>query len=161
MNVWKTTILKVKYSLKMVAKPWDLFQVLKYIAKVECYSKCNEQCEAVIYGLTTAFANYPSEWYASLLLNNTNFVTFVVNNTANKTMSAPTFNSLEKTILMVNVYYDELFYTNIDDEPKLPFENFIALVGGHLGLFLGMSILSLIEIVEIIFLIVFPILHLF
>ena len=56
---------------------------------------------------------------------------------------------------MVNVFYDELFYTNTDEEPRLSFENFIALVGGYLGLFLGMSLMSLIEIFEIIFLIVY------
>jgi len=128
---------------------------IKNNAATDCFNKCGVECDTVIYDLVTSFANYPTNWYANYLLNNSRFLNLVVNNTANSTMPQPTIESLQQTILMVNVFYDELFYTNTDEEPRLSFENFIALVGGYLGLFLGMSLLSLIEIFEIIFLIVY------
>ena len=66
-------------------------------------------------------------------------------------MDRPTFESMQDTLLMVNVYYDELFYTEIEDEPKLEIETLLSLIGGYMALFLGMSLLSLVEIFEIFF----------
>lgn len=122
---------------------------------LECYSKCQVQCDYFIYDLVTSFATYPSEWYGRLLLNNTNFVNLVVNNTENYVMPEPTLNSLQETILMVNVYYDELFYTEIEDEPKVPFEALFAQIGSYLALFLGVSFLSIVEVLEIVFLVIY------
>jgi hypothetical protein len=50
---------------------------------------------------------------------------------------------------MVNVYYEELFYTEIEGEPKLEFETLLSLIGGYMSLFLGMSLLSLVEFIEV------------
>jgi len=118
-----------------------------------CYAKCGVSCESVTYELTTAFSNYPTQWYSDILLNNSKFLNLVVNNTPNYTMDYPTFESLQETLLMVNVYYEELFYTEIEDEPKLEFETLLSLIGGYMSLFLGMSLLSLVEFIEILYII--------
>jgi hypothetical protein len=52
---------------------------------------------------------------------------------------------------MVNVYYDQMTYTKVEDEPTLGVDVLIALIGGNLGLFWGASLLTLVEIIEIIF----------
>ena len=114
-----------------------------------CYAKCGVSCESFSYDLTTAFSNYPTKWYADILLNNSKFLNLVVNNTINYTMDRPTFESMQDTLLMVNVYYDELFYTEIEDEPKLEIEMLLSLIGGYMALFLGMSLLTLVEFIEV------------
>ena len=51
----------------------------------------------------------------------------------------------------VYIYFGELKYTLISQQPKTILADLVSNVGGTLGLFLGMSFLSFIEIVEIIF----------
>ena len=64
-------------------------------------------------------------------------------------------NSIEKyTKLSLNIYYDTWSYTKIEETPKTDIVDLIANIGGTLGLFIGMSILSFGEIFELIFLIV-------
>ena len=58
-----------------------------------------------------------------------------------------------ETRLLLNIYYDSLSYTTIDETPKTEWIDLISNTGGTLGLFLGISVLSLGEIFEIIFLV--------
>ena len=51
----------------------------------------------------------------------------------------------------VYIYFGDLRYTLISQQPKTILADLVSNVGGTLGLFLGMSFLSFIEIVEIIF----------
>jgi hypothetical protein len=53
-----------------------------------------------------------------------------------------------KSVYSINIYYSELDYTEIGEIPNYPAINLISNIGGTLGLFLGMSLLSLFEIVE-------------
>ena len=46
-------------------------------------------------------------------------------------------------------YLDSLSYTNVDEEPKMTVDTLIGTIGGHLHLFLGMSLLSFVEIAVI------------
>jgi hypothetical protein len=62
-----------------------------------------------------------------------------------------TYEELKKNYFAIRVYYNELKYTLISEEPKTEIFNFISDIGGILGLFLGISFLSFIEIFEIIF----------
>jgi hypothetical protein len=66
-----------------------------------------------------------------------------------------TYEELKKNYFAIRVYYNELKYTLISQEPKTEMFNFISDIGGILGLFLGISFLSFIEIFEIIFEIMF------
>jgi len=61
-----------------------------------------------------------------------------------------TYEQVNKHLVAVRVYYKNLKYTLISEEPKAELFNFISNIGGILGLFIGISFLSLIEIFEII-----------
>lgn len=118
-----------------------------------CYSKCPIECLEVVYDLKTNQAKYPSEWYSQLLLNNSFFLNLVVNNSGpNETkLPYPTMGSLSWNTLMVNLYYDEMNYYYIMEEPTMSFEIMLACIGGNMGLFLGCSILFLVELFELFF----------
>jgi hypothetical protein len=47
------------------------------------------------------------------------------------------------------VYYDDLKYTLITQQPKLELFGLISNIGGSLGLFLGFTFISLLEIFEV------------
>ena len=49
-----------------------------------------------------------------------------------------------------NFYYDDLIYTEVTESPYIEISGVIGSFGGTLGLFLGLSLLSLFEILGII-----------
>jgi hypothetical protein len=54
-----------------------------------------------------------------------------------------------KSFLVLNIYYDSLSYTRITESPQMDFIALLGSVGGNMGLFLGVSVFSLFEIVEV------------
>ncbi len=62
----------------------------------------------------------------------------------NKTLS-----ELKESIARVNVFYKDLGYNQLDEIAFFTFVDFVSEVGGLLGLFLNMSLMSIIEIGEL------------
>lgn len=56
---------------------------------------------------------------------------------------------------MLNVFYDTMSYSIIQESPSLTSDTLIANIGGNLGLFTGASMLSVIELVELILAVIF------
>lgn len=52
-------------------------------------------------------------------------------------------------MLLINVYYGEMYYTLVDETPAITIDLLVAIIGGNLALFVGMSILSIIEGFEV------------
>ena len=52
----------------------------------------------------------------------------------------------------VAIRYESLAYKKLEEEPKINGEELLGIIGGHLGLFLGMSLLSFVELIEFVFL---------
>ena len=57
-------------------------------------------------------------------------------------------------IAIINIYYRKLGYTQINESPKIIFVDLLSSIGGIGGLFLGISVLTLVEVLELIFLII-------
>jgi hypothetical protein len=76
--------------------------------------------------------------YAKALYENNNFFKRELNN----------YTDLKKNILALNIYYSEFKYTEIAELEKTSLIDLICNIGGTLGLFLGASLLSLVEIFE-------------
>jgi hypothetical protein len=57
--------------------------------------------------------------------------------------------AVEKSIVNVKIFYDSLSYTKTTESPQMDVVSLVASVGGNLGLFLGVSVFSLCEIVEV------------
>jgi hypothetical protein len=64
--------------------------------------------------------------------------------------SFKTYEQINRHYIVLFVYYRKLEYTLISQEPKTETFDFISNIGGILGLFLGVSFLSFIEIFEIV-----------
>ena len=94
----------------------------------------------------TAFSanNFPSEAYANSLIQNKKLQEKFGNRT-NITMD-----ELRKNIVSVMVYYDDLIYKSFTENAKMTIADLISNIGGTIGLFLGLSFLSFIEIVDVI-----------
>jgi len=58
-------------------------------------------------------------------------------------------NALNTPYSLVNIYYEDFFYTLIKEDPKTSFESLIGTIGGLMGLFLGASLMSFFEIIDL------------
>lgn len=121
---------------------------LKFFSKdvrQECSDECPLECDSVSYSLSSSYLSYPTRAYSDILLNDpkmqAKFTQF--------NYSLFTHERLKENILSLNVYYDQLKYTTIREMIKTTPSDLVAIVGGILGLFLGMSFLSFIELLEI------------
>ena len=66
-----------------------------------------------------------------------------------------TYEQVSKHFSSILIYYKELKYTLISQEPRTMLFNVISNIGGILGLFLGISFLSFMELVEILFQVIY------
>ena len=58
--------------------------------------------------------------------------------------------TLVANAILLEIMYNDLAYVETLEEPKMSGEDLLAAIGGHLHLFLGMSLLSFIELIELI-----------
>jgi len=111
---------------------------LQYIAidhDIYCYAQCPLECTEIIIDLEHSYSNYPTSWYTSLMLNNTDFLAMVAK-TAPLNFT-PNEKFLQSNTLLLNVFYDRLGYVEIIEEPSMTIDSLFAIFGGNLGLFLG------------------------
>ncbi len=59
-------------------------------------------------------------------------------------------NSVKADHALVYIYYEDFFYTSIIEQPKMTFDSLIGTIGGLLGLFLGASLISFYEIIDLV-----------
>ncbi len=102
-----------------------------------CEPFCPEECSSISYSMTTSFSNYPSKSYAEKKL------------LSNKKLMHKDYQELKMNVLAVNVYFGDLSYTLIGQQAKMDLIDLISNIGGLLGLFVGMSFLSMIEFVQV------------
>ena len=66
-----------------------------------------------------------------------------------------TASEIRNNLISFNVYYSGLSYTLMADTPQDDWFTFIANVGGLMGAFIGISIMSFAEVVELIFRVIY------
>ena len=106
----------------------------------ECAPRCPIECSRTVLDTTISYYTYPAAYLNryklklnSTGLSQTDYDAYVLNN-----------------LVEINVFYDSLSYVETLEDPKMSAEDFLGSLGGHLHLFLGMSLLTFIEIVELV-----------
>ncbi|XP_068740271.1 amiloride-sensitive sodium channel subunit alpha-like [Montipora capricornis] len=115
--------------------------------ELNCTKSCPPPCRENLFQLTSSFSSWPSEgyqfFYSSML--------------EDKGIEFPTIENitsdLRSNVLKLNIFYEELNFELIREERSYEFANFMSDLGGSLGLWIGMSVLSFAEILELILLI--------
>jgi hypothetical protein len=98
-------------------------------ASNKCTDQCPIECDLIYYSFTQSLAKYPSNWLISQI----------------------DYKVDTSDMLMLNVFFDEMFYSSIVESPAMTIDQLFGLIGGNLGLFLGMSFLTLLESIEFIY----------
>jgi uncharacterized membrane protein len=57
--------------------------------------------------------------------------------------------SIKNGLVKINIFYDSLSYTQITESVKMNKVSLLASIGGFMGMFLGMSLMTFIEILEL------------
>ena len=105
---------------------------------------CPLECEYTGYNFRISSSEYPTLAYYNNYLTNVSVIRSRFSN-----QSEINFENVKKSVAKLTIFYDELKQTFINEEVKTEVFDLVSSVGGFLGLFLGISCLSLIEILEI------------
>ena len=100
-----------------------------------CYKDCPMECESITYDVQLSTSEYPTNEYNNFLAKNEN----------NKSKLAHKRNQLA-----LNIFYPYNKYTKITEYPKMTLYELFSNVGGSMGIFLGFTIFSLIDFLEVI-----------
>ena len=106
-----------------------------------CLTKCPLECSKPTLDRFLSSYDYPpSALYADMAFkNNPTLYSLRANQSEFQ-------ESKQSNMIRLVFYYDTLSYVTVDEEPKMTLDALIGTVGGHLHLFLGMSLLSFVEI---------------
>ena len=106
----------------------------------DCVSQCPLECNSVDYGISTSSLKFPNRYYRTLLAQ-----TSAIKN-ANISLS-----DINDSVLRLNIFYETLTYTNNQETASIDAFTIMSNFGGTLGLFLGVSFLSFVELFELIY----------
>ncbi|KAK2164455.1 hypothetical protein LSH36_63g05070 [Paralvinella palmiformis] len=110
--------------------------------ELECY--CPNSCDEVIFVLSASTAEWPSDVQKSSILSR-------FYSKAPSLFLDPTDpEKYKRNLLKVEVFYEEFNFELMQENAAYYTSNYLSDVGGVLGLWLGCSILTLIEFVELI-----------
>lgn len=104
--------------------------------------KCPYECKSYLFDIKSSLAAYPSYDEYLSLGNNSNLYSKYPNDTFS-------YEEIKKSVVSVNIYYEEMKYLRIKQTPKTELWDLISNIGGSLSLFLGVSFLSFVELVQI------------
>jgi hypothetical protein len=93
-----------------------------------CGVECPEECDSVLYSFSTSSSLFPTSSYAQKLLADFDYYRVKYPNM--------TVEELRSSILSVNVYFEELKYTEIAQEAQYSVPDLVSSIGGSLGNYL-------------------------
>lgn len=111
----------------------------------DCLPYCPAECQSFRYSLTISDIDYPKKSYFDYYLVNNSIIKAKYSN------REINYEDLKRKISSLVIYYETMTYTVTSQIPKWDIFGLASNVGGLLGLFLGVSFLSIVELVEALF----------
>jgi len=117
---------------------WDKFKLIRDI-------NCPIACEEIDYESYLSFAMFPSNKYTDRVANEMNLTGSIQENRK----------FIRDNFLRVVMYYKHLSYIQMEQQPSYDFKILLGDIGGQLGLFLGTSILTVVEFFDLIAMVIY------
>lgn len=111
----------------------------------ECKAECSLECSTVFYDYSLSSLEFPNTQVFNVVQNDRQLFTDL-QMFYNQTL---TFDVFKKSFVSLKVYYPYPQYTLITESPQYTNIGLFSSVGGSLGMFLGFSIFSVLEFVEV------------
>ena len=119
-----------------------VFVVNDFVAN-NCIEKCPAECVTRGNSYKLSYRHYPQSAYEKTLQSNDMLISKYANQTDFKY-------NLAQSVLKVTVRYDSLSYKETVEEPRMNWTRLMGELGGYLHIFLGISLISFIELFELI-----------
>lgn len=116
----------------------------------ECNQLCPLECDKMIFSTVYSQLNQMSVERARLYLINP-LIGPKINATLSFYSNQSWYEVVTKSVVRFNVFYDSLSLLEVSEKPNFTFVDLISSMGGTFGLFLGISVLSVLELVEFVF----------
>jgi len=121
---------------------------LNEFKKKDPYEMCSQYCPLECDSISYTVIPYSEQFTSTGPIGN-------ISKSENGLEKFTTYEQVKKSYIAILVYYKNLKYTLISQEPKTRLFTYISSIGGTFGLFLGISFLSFLEIFEILFEIIY------
>lgn len=146
------------YSLEfpkiLDAKPCVNLTTYSFDNLDECFESCPYECKSRRYDVSVSYSDFPTVNYVDRLIqNDPQFYEHLYNT------NEINYDMVKKSFVRLFIFYDEIKATFISESAKITFVDLIANIGGTLGLFIGISVLSLVEILELLISLIFIIVN--
>ncbi|KAH3710079.1 hypothetical protein DPMN_069545 [Dreissena polymorpha] len=109
--------------------------------------KCNNPCREELYTPDVTLISWPNEKYLPILLQ-------IIRKKTPWDIEEFDRNTIRDNLLLVRIYLKTLSYEVVKESYAYEIANFLSDIGGQLGLWAGFSVLSILELVELVFLLV-------
>jgi hypothetical protein len=148
-NPWDQVFEKCYVSVKKFTALFNCSEKFRidfshnYSFKQECIDYCPVECDTIAYSFSTYTLEYPVSGNIS------------IEDKSKFDSNFNTYEEVQKNFYSLVIYYKDLKYTLLKDEPNMILADLISNIGGLLGVFIGYSFVSFIEIFEILFAFIF------
>ncbi|KAH3699077.1 hypothetical protein DPMN_074031 [Dreissena polymorpha] len=114
---------------------------------MESRCKCPNPCKEVVYDKSVSQRQWPTDNYAKVLLEGVcNMDKEECKNLRTKLADQ---RGLSNNFLRLDIYYEDLNFEMIKEYPEIEWQQFLSDVGGAIGLWIGLSMLSLCEVAQL------------
>jgi hypothetical protein len=130
------------YQENVILSSVDSFDS-NFISKV-CLPMCPLECNQTLYKTSISSSRLLGRrFYFDSVKKNPN----LANDFLDRILDSLT---IERSIVSVNIFYESLSYMESTESPQMNIVSLLASMGGNLSLFLGVSVFTLAEIVEVV-----------
>ena len=105
-----------------------------------CISKCPLECNSTKITSSLSSSQIIPNAYINVIQQSPSLNSDFINRSIQEE------NVISKSVVKLNIFYDTLSYTNFEESPQWDIVTLVASIGGNLGLFMGVCMFSLGEL---------------
>jgi len=107
-----------------------------------CLDSCPLECHRVEYKTSLTATQLIGDYYVDFIKRKENLSKDFVSREIDTNVARESF-------VRLNIYYESLSYTHSSESPKIDYFSLMGFIGGILGLFLGVNLISICELTEV------------
>ena len=120
---------------------FNIFLLDNYVERV-CLPWCPLECNKTEYAARVSSSQLVADTFVDFIRERTNLARDFVFKPLN-------VDTARNSLVYVSIYYDSLSYTLSTETPQMDVYSLLANIGGTLGLFMGVSVFSVCELVQV------------
>jgi hypothetical protein len=113
---------------------------------LNCIDKCPKSCEYERFDTILSTSKYPSEFYLNQILLKNKKLNDLLDQTI---LTSDKKAKLSDSLISLNIYFSNEQFVHVNQVPYRTFLDLISELGENVGLFLGLSILSTFELIDL------------